>query len=130
MGLLIDVWNTQLRKIFLYFSSPVMLVFLPAGTHAQKQDTTSVFQLPISLDTFTVKSGFDVDAFIRRVRTDTTFYKAFKSMHLVPYSAVNSFLVFGKNDRVIASMNSKTQQLRSSGCRTTKVLEQKVKDLL
>lgn len=103
-----------------------MLVFLPAGTHAQKQDTTSVFQLPISLDTFTVKSGFDVDAFIRRVRTDTTFYKAFKSMHLVPYSAVNSFLVFGKNDRVIASMNSKTQQLRSSGCRTTKVLEQKV----
>ena len=128
MSLLINVSHRprkkQLNKISYYFL--VLAIFLVTSTdsHAQQQDT-SIFKLPITLDTFTVKTGFDVDAFIRRVRTDTTFYKAFKSMHLAPYTAVNNFQVFDKKDRVIASLNSKTQQFCANNCRTTKVLEQK-----
>ena len=99
---------------------------MPCNSHAQQYDTGSVFKLPIALDTFTVKSGFDLDAFIRRVKTDTTFYKAFKSTHLVPYSAVTNFRVFDKRENIAATLDSKTEQLRANGCRSTKVLEQKV----
>ncbi len=125
-GFSLSLLKKQLSKISVYFSILAIIFLFPPDCYAQLQDTASVFKLPISLDTFTVKSGFDVDAFIRRVRSDTTFYKAFKSMHLVPYTAVNSMSVFGKRENVIASMNSKTQQLRANGCRTTKVLDQKI----
>ena len=111
--------------VLFFFLAPIIFLFLSGVSHAQINDTTSIFKFPISLDTFTIKSGFDINAFIRRVRTDTTFYKAFKSMHLVPYTATNGFLVFGKDNVVAASMESRTQQVHANGCRTSKVLEQK-----
>lgn len=76
------------------------------------------------LDTFVIKSGFDVDAFIRRVQTDTTFYKAFKSLHFVPYTAVNNFAVYDRKGKIEATCHSKTQQVIVHHCRTTKILEQ------
>ncbi len=110
-------------NILLYFFVPGL--FLPLPGRAQRYDTGSIFKLPVTLDTFTIKSGFDVNAFIRRVQTDTTFYKAFKSAHLVAFTAVNKFRVFDKHDELAASMDSRTQQIRANDCRTTKVLEQK-----
>ncbi len=90
----------------------------------QKKDTGSIFDQPVALDTFVLKSGFDINAFIRRVRADTTFYKSFKSTHLISYSAINDFKVYDKNDGVIASMHSNTRQDVSKGCRTTKIIDQ------
>lgn len=96
----------------------------PLHIHAQQSDTTSIFRVPVQLDSFVVKSSFDVNAFIRRVRSDTTFYKAFKNMRLVPYAADNDINVFDKNNHVRASLKSKTKQLINKGCRSTKVLEE------
>ncbi len=93
--------------------------------YAQRFDTASAFRIPIVLDSFIVKSGFDTRAFIRRVQNDTTFYKAFKSLHLVPFSAVNTFTAFGKKGEVIASMHNQNKQLiNKRGCRITQVTSQ------
>lgn len=102
----------------------IMLMGITARSYAQQYDTSSIFKEPITLDTFVIKSGFDVHAFIRRVRSDTTFYKAFRSMHLVPYTAVNNITAYDKKGRVAAAYYSKTLQDVQSGCRTTKVLEE------
>jgi len=96
--------------------------------NAQHYDTTNIFKLPIQMDEVVIKatrSGFDINAFIRRVRTDTTFYKAFKSMNLVPYTATNDIKIFDNDAKVIASLYSKTKQIASKGCKTTQVLEEK-----
>jgi hypothetical protein len=56
------------------------------SVYAQLKDTT-VFAFPIQMDEFVLKAsreGWNVDEFINRVKTDTTFYKAFKTLHLVP----------------------------------------------
>jgi hypothetical protein len=87
-------------------------------------DTVSKFRLPIEMDSFVVRSGFDINAFIRRMRNDTSFYKAFKNMRLVPYSAYNSIDVYGKSGTVVASLHSKTKQRIKNHCRQTEVVEQ------
>jgi hypothetical protein len=115
---------SQFRKLF---TCLFVVIFLRTnGAYAQVYDTASAFKEPVSLDTFVMKSGFDVNAFIRRVRTDTTFYKAFRSMHLVSYDAVNDIKVYDRSDAVIASLHSTTKQKREKNCRKTEVLKEEV----
>jgi len=92
---------------------------------AQRYDTTTVFSAPVSLDAYVIKSGFDVNAFIRRVRNDTTFYKAFRSMRLLSYNAVNDIKVYDKHGGLAAKEYSRTRQEMVMGCRSTNVLERK-----
>ena len=92
--------------------------------HAQ-YDTSSRFAIPIELDSVVVKSGFDPKAFIRRVQNDTTFYKAFRSMHLVPFTSVNSFIAYNKQGGIAATMHNNTRQkIDNNGCRITETKEQ------
>ncbi len=95
------------------------------NVHAQVYDTVSIFREPVTMDTFVIRSGFDINAFIRRVRNDTTFYKSFRSMRLVSYNAVNDIAAYDKSGGVAASEHSTTRQEVVNGCRTTKVLEKK-----
>ncbi len=106
------------------FSFVCIFVLLPVQGHAQQYDTVSIFRVPVQLDSFVVKTTFDVNAFIDRVKKDTTFYKAFRNMRFVPYSAVNMISVLGKKGRVKASLSSRTRQAIDKHCRTTKVIEE------
>jgi hypothetical protein len=101
-----------------------VLLLLCGNGYAQQYDTASIFNFPIELDSVVISSGFDVKAFIRRVQTDTTFYKAFKSLHFVPYSAVNDIKVYDKDGKISATLHSRTKQHINNRCRTTEVLEQ------
>ncbi len=92
----------------------------------QVRDASSIFSQPVQLDSFVISNGFDVNAFIARVRVDSTFYKAFKSMRLIPYTAANNILVFGKIGDTIASMHSKTRQKIVDGCRITVTDEEQI----
>lgn len=83
-----------------------------------------------SLPNFTIdevvitNAGFKPEDFIRRVKNDTTFYKAFKTLHIVTYDAENHIRVLGKNGKTKASLQSETKQIYRDGCRTMKVLEE------
>jgi len=57
---------------------------------------------------------------------DTTFYKAFKNLKILGYTALNDIRMHDKNEKEIASLQSKTKQLVKDGCRKTEILNEKV----
>lgn len=98
------------------------------GVQAQQYDTVSIFNAPIQMDEVVIKAargGWDVNAFIKRIQNDTTFYKAFLGMRMVSYNALNDIKVYDKKGKVTASMYSKTRQNRKDNCRTMDVLEER-----
>ncbi len=98
----------------------VSLICVLLHLHGIAQTYDSVNIKHVELDSFVVRSGFDTKAFIRRVQRDTTFYKAFRSMRIVPYKAVCSFTARDKKGGVAASLNTKAEQrFNSKKCRYT-----------
>lgn len=59
-----------------------------------------------------------------RVQHDTTFYKAFRNLKVLGYTSINDVRMLDKSNKVKASLNSKTRQEVSNGCRSMKVLEE------
>lgn len=105
----------------------LLLCCFVLNLRAQQPDT-SAFTLPIQMDEVVIRatrSGFDIDAFIRRVKTDTTFYKAFKSLNITSFNATNDIRVYDKDGQVTASLYSKTHQTAANGCKSTQVLQEK-----
>lgn len=110
-----------MRNLFL------ILLFFAQTSIAQVRDT-SIFSQPIKMDEVVVtavRKGWDLQGFIRRVKNDTTFYKAFRSLHIVPYIATNDIRIYDKNGKVKASLHSRTRQVVDKGCRSMQVLEEK-----
>ncbi len=108
-------------------------ILLPAVSFAQKdsfivsgKDTTVI----IDKGTFTLKpvivrNHMDYESLLRRIQNDTTFYKAFRNLHIVEFSSYNNIRMFDKNENVQAGYYSKTRQHRENGCRYTENIEQK-----
>ncbi|MBI1783377.1 MAG: hypothetical protein HYR66_18735, partial [Sphingobacteriales bacterium] len=63
-------------------------------------------------------------AFMKQVQEDTTFYKAFRNLHILRFTAINDINMLNKKQSIIASLKSKTLQSVSNGCRTMQVLEE------
>lgn len=97
--------------------------------HILKAQDTSAFTFPLQMDSVVVRAargGWDVADFIRKVQTDTTFYKAFRGLHVVSYTATNDIKMYNRKGAVIASLLSETRQTRANDCRSMKVLEEQV----
>lgn len=105
------------------------LLFLATNLTLKAQTVdTSMYYMPVELDEVMVmarEDGFNVANFINIIKADTTFYKAFKTMHLRTYDADNNITVLDKRGAVTASLQSETKQIYRNGCRTMKVLEEK-----
>jgi len=118
--------RTRIRSLILL---PLALLW-GASRHAAAQvlDTSSYFA-PLLIDTVIIKAsgkGFDIGEFIERIKNDTTFYKAFRSMHLATYNAENDIRIFEKKgNKIKASLKSETKQVYRDGCRVMHVLEEK-----
>lgn len=72
-----------------------------------------------------VRNNFDVATFIDYVKNDTTFYKAFRNLHILSFSSYNDVKLLNKSGQVQASLLSKTHQNYDGRCRTMTVLEEK-----
>lgn len=79
----------------------------------------------VSLTEVVIRSDLDVASFVRRVKEDTSFYKAFRSLHLIGFSSLNDIRLMNKKGKLKASLQSRTRQNRSRRCRTMDVLEEK-----
>jgi hypothetical protein len=88
-----------------------------AGVDALGKETT--------LSEVVIRNGFDVSRFLQRVRNDTTFYKAFRTLHILGFTSLNDIKMLDGDGKVKASLFSRTKQKRANGCRTMEVLEQK-----
>jgi hypothetical protein len=91
---------------------------------AQQDSSVSIGKKVITLKEVVVRNKLNVAGFIERVKNDTTFYKAFKNLKILGYTALNDIRMRDRNDKQVASLESKTRQLVKNGCRKTDILSE------
>ncbi|MFC4261824.1 hypothetical protein ACFOWM_02945 [Ferruginibacter yonginensis] len=97
-----------------------------AVAQTPKDTTVAVGSKLITLSTVVIDNKLNVPSFIEKIKSDTSFYKAFKNLRILNFDAINDIRMLDKKGNLNASLFSKTQQLASKGCRTMKVLEENV----
>lgn len=91
----------------------------------QAQDTTVfIDQKSITLKEVVVRSNMDVGSFIRRIQLDTTFYRAFKNLRELNFTALNDITMLGKKGEPIAGLHNRTRQAFVNGCRSMTTSEE------
>jgi len=110
-----------MKRFFFLF-----LLFLTQTGFSQNEDSIDNARLSqmIQLSEVVVRNKMDVNAFIQRVKNDTTFYKAFRNLRVLSFTSMNDIRMKDKKDKVTASMQSKTRQHVAKGCRTMEVLNE------
>jgi hypothetical protein len=96
------------------------------GSFAQDQGDTSVYvgKKVIRLTDVVVNNKLNVPSFISRIKNDTSFYKAFRNLHILEFTAVNDIRMNDAEGKIKASLRSKTKQHRENGCRSMETLEE------
>lgn len=80
----------------------------------------------VSLSEVIVRSDLNVPRFIDQVKKDTTFYKAFRNLHMLGFVSWNDIRIKDKKGNIKAALQSKTKQIRAAGCRSMMVLDENV----
>lgn len=109
---------------FLFSYAQVKQDSLPGQSN--NDTTVKVAENYITLSEIVVNNKLDIPSFIERVKNDTTFYKAFRTLHIVGYTAINDIRMLDKKGNIAASLRSRTKQLRSGDCRSMQVLSQTI----
>lgn len=94
--------------------------------HSWAQDTTLSFEnKTFTLADVIIRNNFEYKDILERIKRDTSFYKAFKTLRTIGYSSFNHIEMYDKNQRMEASLDSRTRQNKIGDCRTMDVLEEK-----
>ena len=80
---------------------PVLILFLvylslTNTLFAQKDTTINVSGHYVTLSEIVINNKLNVPAFIERVKNDTTFYKAFRNLHILNYTSLNDIRMVEK----------------------------------
>lgn len=113
-----------MKRIFI----PVLFLCLCNSIKAQVKTDSSlqVGSHIVTMKEVVIDSRLNVPAFIQRVKTDSSFYKAFKNLRILGFSAINDIRMLNKKGQSDASLHSKTKQTRTENCRRMQVLEETV----
>lgn len=113
----------MLRRMLL----PGFIVLAVTGKLAAQEDSLDNQRLAqmMNLSEVVMRSDLNVPKFIQLVKEDTTFYKAFRTLHVLGFTSLNDIRIIDKNGKQKASLQSRTKQQRNAGCRTMEVLEEK-----
>jgi len=108
------------RFFFFIILFPAQIVF------SQNEDSLDNVRLSkmIQLSEVVVRNKLDIESFIQRVKNDTTFYKAFRNLRVLNFTSMNDIRMKNKKGEVKASLQSKTRQHVSKGCRTMETLNE------
>jgi hypothetical protein len=113
----------QFKKIAL----SIALVILMSPFASQAQDSAIKEDgLNFTLSEAIVRNHFDYKAILQRIKEDTSFYKAFKTLRTIGYSSYNHIEMKNKEGKMVASLDSKTKQNHFGHCRAMEVLDEKV----
>jgi hypothetical protein len=115
----------KLQKIITNLLTAFIFVIIsqPARSQSDSAETIDVSKM-ITLSEVVVRNGIDVPTFLQRVKNDSTFYKAFRTLHIVGFTSLNDIRMLNKDGTVKATLQSKTRQNIAGGCRTMDVLEE------
>ncbi|MEO6723336.1 MAG: hypothetical protein ABIN67_23415 [Ferruginibacter sp.] len=112
----------MIQKVVPFF----IAFFLVANLSAQNPNDSSVMvgKKVITLSEVVLDNHLNVPTFINRIKNDSTFYKAFRNLHVLGFSAINDIRMLDKDGSSRASCFSKTKQLRENNCRRMETLEE------
>jgi hypothetical protein len=109
------------KFIFFFFIFPSIHSF----AQNDSSDVEAVLRM-VSLSEVVVRSDLNIPKFLQRIKNDTSYYKAFKNLHVLGFTSLNFIQMRDKKGKTKATLQSKTRQNRSNGCRTMDILEEKV----
>lgn len=92
----------------------------------QLSDTAMAGKKIITLSEVVIEKNMNVPAFIERIKNDSSFYKAFRNLHILGFTSVNDVRMLNKDGSLRASLYSKTKQRRTANCRYMEVVEEKI----
>ncbi|MGZ8538948.1 MAG: hypothetical protein ACXWV9_11830 [Flavisolibacter sp.] len=101
------------------------LLFTLQATAQDDSTELSALGRETVLSEVVIRNDLNILKFLRRVKEDTTFYKAFKTLRIVGFTSLNDIKMLDKKGKVQASLYSKTKQHRENNCRMMEVLEEK-----
>lgn len=105
----------------------LIIILTSFNIHVFAQDSVVLIdKKKFTLTEVVVRNNFDYKKILQQIKDDTSFYKAFKNLRVIEYSAFNDIKMLNKKDKIKASLYSKTKQTRTNNCRTMQVLEQQV----
>jgi hypothetical protein len=108
---------------------PAFFCLLSGTPSFAQQKTDSIVTVGnkiITLSEVVVNNKLNVPAFINRIKNDTSFYKAFRNLHILGFTAINDIRMNDSNGKIKAALHSTTKQLRNNNCRTMQILEEQV----
>src|SRR5687767_7902585 len=111
-----------------YFLAGYLCCFLALTSLAQSTDSADAERLAkmVNLSEVVMRSDLNVPSFIRKVKEDTSFYKAFRNLRVLGFTSLNDIRIMGKMGKQKASLQSRTRQQRRHGCRSMDVLEETI----
>jgi hypothetical protein len=106
---------------------PVFFCLVVFGKLFSQEDSLDNERLKkmVTLSEVVVRNNLDVAKFLQRIKNDTTFYKAFRTLHILGFKSLNDIRMMDKKGTVKASLQSKTLQHVHDGCRTMETLEER-----
>ncbi|RYD77670.1 MAG: hypothetical protein EOP53_12590, partial [Sphingobacteriales bacterium] len=110
-----------MKSIFI----PVFFILISVTCVAQHPaDTVFAGKKVITLSAVVIDKNLNVPGFINKIKADTSYYKAFKNLRVLGFTAINDIRMNDKRGDLKASLISKTKQLRQNNCRTMQVLSE------
>lgn len=104
----------------------LLVISIFALSQSWAQDTSfQVANQSFTLTDAIVRNNFDYKAILEKIKRDTSFYKAFKTLRTIGYSSFNHIEMYDKNQKMVASLDSRTRQNKIGACRTMDVIEEK-----
>ncbi len=107
------------------FFIPVFCLCITLSAGAQDVvDTVYTGKKIVTLTAVVIDKNLNVPGFINKIKNDSSYYKAFRNLHILGFTALNDIRMLDKKGGLNASLRSKTKQVRNNGCRSMQVLEE------
>ncbi len=112
-------------KTFIFFFTCFLFHF--AVVAQQNNDTAvTVGKKVITLSEVVLNNKLNIPVFIERIKNDTSFYKAFRNLRILNFSAINDIRMNKSDGEAKATLHSKTKQIRTANCRKMETIEERV----
>jgi hypothetical protein len=111
-----------------YFMPAFFCLLFSINLSAQQKNDSilTVGKKAITLSEVVVNNKLNVPAFINRIKNDTSFYKAFRNLHILGFTAINDIRMNDGDGKIKAGLKSTTRQIRSNNCRSMQIIEEQV----
>ena len=106
---------------------PVLFLLLfTIAVKAQQATDSSIMigKKTITLSEIVVNKKLNIANFINHIKSDSSFYKAFRNLHILSFTSINDIRMLNKDGSSSASLYGKTKQVTDKNCRRMQVLEE------